>query len=313
MTEISPPDVSYASAMADTSAGAVGFEILELSANGIDFTCLATGSGPLALCLHGYPDSAWTWRHLLPELAAAGYRAVAPFNRGYAPTSLAPDGRYQAGVLGVDANALHEELGGGADAVLIGHDWGAMGAYAAASLEPDRWRRVVAAAVPVGPVNMAGFLDHDQLRMSWYIFFQLTPLADMVVPADGYAFIRRLWADWSPGFDATEFVDRFVACMPTPAHLDAALAYYRHTVQPELQDPALEAAQNGTYEVPTQPLLYLHGTDDGCMSPTLAASSGEYLAAPGSRSVMIDDAGHFLQLERPDVVNAEILAFLAEG
>ncbi len=313
MTEISPPDVSYASAMADTSAGAVGFEILELSANGIDFTCLATGSGPLALCLHGYPDSAWTWRHLLPELAAAGYRAVAPFNRGYAPTSLAPDGRYQAGVLGVDANALHEELGGGADAVLIGHDWGAMGAYAAASLEPDRWRRVVAAAVPVGPVNMAGFLDHDQLRMSWYIFFQLTPLADMVVPADGYAFIRRLWADWSPGFDGpSSSIGSWRACprrhTSTPPSRTTATRS-----SPSSRTPALEAAQNGIYEVPTQPLLYLHGTDDGCMSPTLAASSGEYLAAPGSRSVMIDDAGHFLQLERPDVVNAEILAFLAEG
>ncbi|MEI2698584.1 MAG: alpha/beta fold hydrolase [Microthrixaceae bacterium] len=79
---------------------------------GIDFSYLSVGTGPLALCIHGYPDSAWTWRHLLPDLADAGFRAVAPFNRGYAPTSLAPDGRYQAGVLGVDANALHAALGG---------------------------------------------------------------------------------------------------------------------------------------------------------------------------------------------------------
>ena len=71
------------------------FEQGRISANGIDFAYLAAGpaDGPLALCLHGYPDSAWTWRHLLPELAAAGYRTVAPFNRGYAPTSVAADGR----------------------------------------------------------------------------------------------------------------------------------------------------------------------------------------------------------------------------
>ena len=59
-----------------------------VSANGVDFTYLAMGNGPLALCLHGFPDSAHGWRHMLPALAAAGYRAVAPFQRGYAPTSV---------------------------------------------------------------------------------------------------------------------------------------------------------------------------------------------------------------------------------
>ena len=64
-----------------------------ISANGVEFGYLETGEGPLALCLHGFPDSAWTWRHLLPALADAGYRAVAPFMRGYAPTSVPADGR----------------------------------------------------------------------------------------------------------------------------------------------------------------------------------------------------------------------------
>ena len=164
-------------------------------AGGIDFSYLSIGTGPLALCLHGYPDSAWTWRRLLPELADAGFRAVAPFNRGYAPTSLAPDGRYQSGVLGVDANELHSALGGGSDAVLIGHDWGAMGAYAGAVLQPSNWRRVVAAAVPPGPVVAGAFMSYDQLRLSWYMFFQLTPLADLVVPADDFEFISRIWQD----------------------------------------------------------------------------------------------------------------------
>jgi pimeloyl-ACP methyl ester carboxylesterase len=279
----------------------------------LEFAYLAAGDGPLALCLHGYPDSAWTWRHLLPELASAGYRAVAPFNRGYAPTSLAPDGRYQAGVLGVDANSLHEALGGDGDAVLIGHDWGAMGAYSAASLEPDNWRRVVAAAVPPGPVVAAAFMSFDQLKLSWYMFFQLTPLADLVVPANDFEFISRIWQDWSPGHDGAADVARFVECMDGPGRVEAALGYYRQTLQPELQDPALEAAQNAAYALPPQPLLYLHGRTDGCMRIEVAATSGDVMTVPGSRAVMVDDAGHFLQLERPDVVNAEILAFLAEG
>ena len=279
----------------------------------IDFAHLTMGTGPLALCLHGYPDSAWTWRHLMPELADAGYRVVAPFNRGYAPTSLAPDGRYQAGVLGVDANALHAALGGDGDAVLIGHDWGAMGAYAAATLEPTNWRRVVAAAMPPGPVVAGSFMSFDQLKSSWYIFFQLTALADMVVPAEDFEFITRLWQDWSPGYDCAEDVARFISCMEGPGRVEAALGYYRQTLQDELQDPALEAAQNGAYSLPPQPLLYLHGRDDGCMRIEVAETTGDVLTVPGSRAVMVDGAGHFLQLERPDVVNAEILSFLSES
>jgi pimeloyl-ACP methyl ester carboxylesterase len=85
---------------------------------------LEAGSGPLALCLHGFPDTAWTWQHLLPALAGAGFRAVAPFTRGYAPTGIPADGAYQAGALVADAVALHQVLGGDGDAVLIGHDWG---------------------------------------------------------------------------------------------------------------------------------------------------------------------------------------------
>ena len=95
-----------------------------MSANGVEFAFLSAGeSGPLALCLHGFPDTAHTWRHLLPALAGAGFRSVAPFMRGYAPTSVPPDGRYQTGALALDANALHDALGGDDAAVIIGHDW----------------------------------------------------------------------------------------------------------------------------------------------------------------------------------------------
>src|SRR3954469_16504758 len=103
---------------------------------------------PLALLLHGFPDSAYTWRHLLPALADAGFRAVAPWTRGDAPTGVPSDGDYSVATLAVDANALHEALGGGADAVLVGHDWGAITAYGAAATEPDRWRRGGPMAVP---------------------------------------------------------------------------------------------------------------------------------------------------------------------
>jgi pimeloyl-ACP methyl ester carboxylesterase len=93
-----------------------------IRANGLEFGLLEAGRGPLALCLHGFPDTAHTWRYLLPDLAAAGFRAVAPFMRGYAPTAIPDDGRYDVGTLAGDACALHEVLDGDEHAVLIGHD-----------------------------------------------------------------------------------------------------------------------------------------------------------------------------------------------
>ncbi len=104
------------------------FERGEVQANGLRFHYLKTGEGPLALCLHGFPDSPWTYRYLLPELAEAGYRAVAPFNRGFAPTEVPADRHcVHTSTMVADAVALHEALGG--DAVLIAHDWGAVAAW----------------------------------------------------------------------------------------------------------------------------------------------------------------------------------------
>ena len=149
-----------------------------VTANGVEFAYLEAGppGGPLALCLHGFPDTAHTWRHLLPELADAGYRAVAPFLRAYAPTDIPADGRYQTGALSEDANRLHEALGGTEEAVLIGHDWGALATYGAVAHEPERWRKLVTAAVPPPAAVAERFFGYDQLRRSWYtFFFQIAP------------------------------------------------------------------------------------------------------------------------------------------
>jgi pimeloyl-ACP methyl ester carboxylesterase len=129
-------------------------------ANNVEFGLLEAGSGPLALCLHGFPDTAHTWELLLPALADAGFHAVAPFMRGYAPTSVPADGAYQVGALVADAVALHEALGGDGDAVLIGHDWGAETAYGAAAFAPGRWRRLVTLAVPPSALDAVIFSDY---------------------------------------------------------------------------------------------------------------------------------------------------------
>lgn len=276
-----------------------------VAANGLEFAYLAAGpaDGPLALCFHGFPDTAWGYRHLLPALAAAGYRAVAPFMRGYAPTSIPTDGQYSSASLVADAGALHQALGGDERAVIIGHDWGAQPAYGAASRWPDRWRKVVALALPPGRVFGTGLLSYEQLRRSWYMFFFQSPLADMVVPAGDLAFIARLWDDWSPGHDATDDLAHVRESLGDPANLTAALGYYRAAFSgaPVPAELAEEAAALG--QDPPQPLLYLHGADDGCI--------GVEIARNFEGAEIIDGAGHFLHLEKPDVVNARILEFLS--
>jgi pimeloyl-ACP methyl ester carboxylesterase len=269
-------------------------------ANGLQFGVLEAGSGPLALCLHGFPDAAYTWRHLLPVLAGAGFHAVAPFMRGYAPTAVPADGAYHLGALVADAVALHEVLDGDANAVLIGHDWGAEAAYGAAAFAPDRWRRLVTLAVPPAALDEVLFSDYEQLKRSFYLFMFRDPagFAETVVARDDLAFLDKLWRDWSPGFQPGEHLARVKDCLRQPANLAAALGYYRAA-----------ADQEAAGRQAPQPTLYLHGARDGCIGVDLVRGA-ERLLAPSSRMLVIDEAGHFLHLEEPGQVNDHILGWI---
>jgi pimeloyl-ACP methyl ester carboxylesterase len=286
-------------------------------ANGLEFGLLEAGSGPLALCLHGFPDSAHTWRHLLPALAGAGFHAVAPFMRGYAPTAVPADGAYQVGALAADAVALHEVLGGDGDAVLIGHDWGAEAAYGAAAHAPDRWRRLVTLAVPPAALDPVLFTDYEQLKRFFYLFLFRDPLgfAGALVASDQMSFLDKLWHDWSPGYQAGEDLARVKECLREPANLAAAIGYYRAAgAAGTAGGPPGTAARYAAEEQAAgrqapQPTLYLHGAADGCIGVELARGA-ERLLAPSSRMVVVEDAGHFPHLEKPGEVNEHVLAWV---
>jgi len=303
-------------------AAGSGLRLTTVRANGLEFGLLEEGSGPLALCLHGFPDTAYTWRHLLPALAGAGFHAVAPFMRGYAPTAVPADGACQLGVLVADAVALHEVLGGDGDAVLIGHDWGAETAYGAAAFAPDRWRRLVTLAVPPAALDPVLFSDYEQLKRFFYLFLFRDPLgfADALVASDGMSFLDRLWHDWSPGYDAGEDLARVKESLREPANLAAAIGYYRAAGStgsssggaggsPETTGRYAAEERAAGRQAP-QPTLYLHGAADGCIGVELAGSA-ESLFAPSSRMVVIENAGHFPHLENPSEVNEHILAWVS--
>ena len=278
----------------------------------LDIAVLEAGDpdAPLALCLHGFPDTAHTWRHLLPQLADAGFHAVAPFMRGYAPTAVPADGCYQAGALVSDATALHDALGADSNAVLIGHDWGAMTAYGTGAFGPDRWRRLVTLAVPPPAALMGLFFSFAQLKRSFYIFLFQTPLAEGAVMANSLAFIEGLWSDWTiPSYDETEDVRHVKESLRKEANVTAAVGYYRAMLGALPLNDDYAAEQDASAQVAPQPTLYLHGKADAALGVDIIGDAVSQLS-PGSRVEMIDDANHFLHVERPDVVNPLILEWL---
>lgn len=277
-----------------------------IRANGLRFAYVAQGpqDGPLALCLHGFPDHAGTWRHLQPQLADAGFRSVAVWMRGYAPSEVPADRATSPTTLTADVNALHRALGGTADAVLIGHDWGGIIGARAATAAPERWRSVVTMAVPVEAVMRPANIDPAQLRRSWYTLLAQLPGAEGRFLRDELALVERLWREWSPGYDPEP--DDLAAVKKTlaePGVMRAALSYYRGFARAVMSGEAASPR----IALPPQPHLILQGADDGCIDPRLVQASGPLLPHSRSRVEVLDGVGHFLHLEDPGRVNAAIV------
>ena len=280
--------------------------ICRIRANGIEFAYLEAGSGPLVLCLHGFPDTAWSFAPMLQRLAAAGYRAVAPFMRGYAPSGLAADGDYRATTLARDAAALVQALGE-SRAFLVGHDWGAVAAYLAAAQAPERWRGVVTAAIP----HLRRFLfwpTARQLARSRYMaFFQLRGIPERRIVADDFAWLRALIRTWSPGWDFSE--QDFAPLkegFSDPQRLRAALAYYR-----ALPAVLAEHASWPLLFTPLQvPVRVICGGQDGCIGREMFERQAQHFAA-GYDLIELPDAGHFMQCEQPEAFSRAVIEFIA--
>lgn len=288
--------------------------MLTVQVSGRSIAALSWGPerGPLALLLHGFPDTAWTWRKVAPVLGAAGWRVVAPFSRGYAPSDLASDGNYQLGALVQDVVELHRAYANGERALLVGHDWGAMTAYGVGAFAPELFSRIVTMSIPPMPTLQRVYRGRGalgrgvrQARASWYVLLnQLPVLPERVF----WPVVRRLWRDWAPGYDPREDLDHLATALPDGARRTAALSYYRAYAQPWRHVRTYAAQQRASLGVPSVPTLYLHGELDRALLPEVGAQVAPDLAA-GSRAVMVPNAGHFVQLQRPDVVMEEILSF----
>ncbi|OMC41387.1 alpha/beta hydrolase [Mycobacterium sp. GA-1841] len=290
---------------------------LELSHLRFETLTWGPDDGRLMLCLHGYPDTAWTWRHLGPFFAQRGFRVVAPFMRGYAPTEMARDGDYGLGALMFDAIALHRGLDGGSDAVLVGHDWGALAANGIAAYPDSPFTKVVSMGVPMlaGLAARAGNVGEllralpRQLQMSWYVLYQQLPKIserslDRLIP--------KLWRDWCPpGYDSTADLAHVWKSLPDNRRRTAALNYYRAAFRPTRRASNYHTfAAYSRRIAPRVPMLHLHGHEDGAIDARLGAL-GAHALAPGSRHHIINGAGHFMHLDQPDEVHRLISDYVS--
>ncbi len=292
------------------------FKTGNVQANGLNFSYVEDGEGPLALCLHGWPDSPYTYRYLLPALARAGYRAVAPYLRGYFPSEV-PSKPTTTRDLAEDVSALHQALNGDDKAVLIGHDWGAIASYGGAAAEPSEWRRVVVINTPPFGIfeNLIFKYDivNDQIQRGFHRWFHQQSISNTVIPLNDFTYINGIWADWSPDYDAAEDLPHAKDCMRLPGNLEATLDYFRTTFDYRKSWlPESAKVERETWGAPLpQPCLYLHGARDGLFRLTEAdLEAFPHHLGPQSHTVMIPDTGHFLLVENPTVANKHIIDFI---
>jgi pimeloyl-ACP methyl ester carboxylesterase len=278
-------------------------ETIRIPTGGGDFAALTLGrpDAPVMLCLHGFPDTPHGFEHVASLFAAGGWRVVAPWLRGYAPSPL--DGPYDAEALASDVLTLADAVSPGRPVVLFGHDWGALGCYGAAPRSPKRIAAMITLAVP----HPLAFLHNirrnpRQLARSWYMLFFQIPMADFALRLGGFALVERLWRDWSPGWaPSPEHMIDVKRCLA--ASLPAPIERYRAMARDLLAKKSFPSAR---IEVPA---LYLGGARDGCIGPALATGQARFFEADFEAET-VQAAGHFLHMERPGFVAGKTLEWL---
>ena len=273
------------------------------------------GEGPLVLLIHGFPEGAWAWRHQLPALAAAGYRAVAIDVRGYGG-SFTPDGVEAYRMLAHVADNVAVVRGLGAEvAVVIGHDWGSPIATASAQMRPDVFTAVGMLGVPYTPRGEVP----PAFPPDFYVgHFQTPGVAEAEIEADVAGWLRRFYAaltDDTPGWFG---VPMQLPDAPLPdwvADFDAIVADFERN---GLAGP-LNRYRNFTrdwedlaaFDDPRQPAIFITGERDGTRRWLGDAIERQSEWLPGLTGAhVIDDCGHWVQQERPEQVNSLLLDFL---
>lgn len=315
-----------------------------VATNGIRIHLTEQGEGPVVLLCHGFPETGYAWRHQLPALAAAGFRAVAPDLRGYGRSGQPAEAdQYTLFHLVGDVVGLLDALEV-REAVIAGNDWGVTLAWQAALLRPDRFRAVVASSVPMmarSPLPPGKIFPATEDALFYTLYFQEPGVAEGELERDVRASLRRILfaasgdagprreGDGTPNpFSMVSRRGGLLAPLPDPdalppwlteADLDVfteafaasgfrgALSWYRNLDR----NWELQAALDGLKV--TVPALYVTGERDvGLSIPGMRQIvAGMPALVPNLRgTVTIPGGGHWIQQEKPEEYNASLLSFL---
>jgi pimeloyl-ACP methyl ester carboxylesterase len=264
--------------------------------DGQTFVYRSIGEGPLVVLLHGFPDTPYGWDRIAGALAEGGYRAVTPWLRGYHPDTIVAGRSYDPVAISEDGIALLDALGE-QNAILVGHDWGAVIAFGAGSLAPERFRAVVPIAIAYPP------LYPRSPKLLWaarHIFANRLPWAERSIRRANFKQLDRLYRRWSPDWHGPER-DRALAaakeCFADPRCLNAALAYYRQASTSRAEELP---------DLPKIPALSVGGAND--FDPGLYDKTAA-LFGPGSKAVVLD-GGHWPHRESEDAFIDALIAFV---
>ncbi len=268
------------------------------------FECLIDGdaSAPPVFFLHGFPDHPRSFEPVLAHFASAGFRAIAPWQRGYDPSPVS--GPYSAKQTANDLDALVDVLAPHKPVVVVGHDWGAAAAFCAAIRNPARYSHLVTLASP-HPIQFSNswFRSAAQRKKSWHFFyFQLFGIAERRAAANDCALIDELWRDWSPDLDISTAPLAEIKSTLSAGNF-APLGYYRAAFWPPF---AMPWQLRGKVRTPT---LHLHGRNDRCIGHEIGEGQERFYSAK-LRFEVLDGVGHFLHFEDPSRVASRILQWL---
>ena len=267
-----------------------------VTANGLEFGYHTLGEGPLVLFLHGFPDTAKAWDHVLAPVASTGRQAVSVYLRGYSPSGI-PESDATTEDLAADVVALIEALGA-ETATVVGHDWGAAAAYGATALNPERVDQLITVALP----HPAGFKPSmtDLWKARHFLTFKRGSAPDKFVAKD-FAGLKKIYKRWSPEWDFTDAdLADIKRCLSDPASRQAIFGYYRalqrrpgDLMRRKIDTPTVAFAGLTDGAVPV-----------GAFKEAASRFTGEYqvIEMPG---------GHFPHRESPDLFVERLLEVLA--
>jgi pimeloyl-ACP methyl ester carboxylesterase len=272
--------------------------------NGVRLHYVEAGSGPLVVLLHGFPEFWWSWRLQIPALVDAGFRVVAPDQRGYARSEKPRDWRaYRIETLAADVAALIRDELGEERAFVVGHDWGAAVAWMVATLHPEVVERLAILNVP-HPETMQKTLMRNpkQLLHSWYMFFfQIPWLPERLLGWGGRNALARTYGDARDGAFTEADLDKYAEALKGPEGFRGPINWYRAA----LRTP-LSRARELYRPIPAE-VLVIWGEQDRFLLASMAQPSPQLV--PHVRVERLPHASHWVQHDEPERVNALLTDF----